>query len=689
MHVTAENIATALFQASPDCIEILDPTGLLLEMNPRGRLLMEIDDFEVVRGRPWIDSWPAAARGRIATSLEDARVGRAGFTEAERPTAKGAAKQWEVSVVPIRDGAGRVAKILAMSRDVTPERQRHETMTRRIDEQQAALVSLIGQLDAERRRSEASRARNSHTEKLRILGRFIGSVVHDINNVLASMSGAARLLRRRADDARTLDILRHVDQAVERGSKLVRQLLDFSRSDVDVPETLDVAAALAADADLLRHLVDRGVELSFDVEEGLWPVLITPSRLQSVLFNLVANARDAIGVDKGHIRLAARNRPSLDRAAGLPAGDWVEISVVDDGPGIPPDVVARLGEPFFTTKETGKGTGLGIPSAFELAHHAGGLVEIDSSIGRGTRITLHLQRAATAGTPVDTPDGDVDPTLHGGATILLAETESVLRDHLAGLLRGLRYTVIEAPDTTTAEAVFTAGLAVDLMLSDLDLGSRSGVELARLGRRDRPELPVVFVAGTWGMSVPVGEVVLRKPIDERRLARVLLERLGRIPASYLTREALLASDRVRERIRDPRMTNLYDGWRAAAGAVGRLPTVAAVLPLAHGLGDRIQVVEVGGDMELPLPTFREEGAALPEGLVPGPAERMTTSDRDEFGLGRASGDTMRGIARHDDARIRAEGRGPVAIERLLLPLSDDGERVTHLLGAVLVDEILS
>ncbi|NLH80082.1 MAG: PAS domain-containing protein [Phyllobacteriaceae bacterium] len=689
MRVTAENLAAALFQASPDCVKILDPDGRLLDMNPCGRSLMEIQDFAGLRDRPWISLWPEEGRARIAAALEDARLGRAGFFEADCPTAAGTPKQWEVSVLPIRDGAGEVVRILATSRDVTEAKRREALLTQKLDEQRAALMSLIGQLDAERRRVEETRSQISHTEKLRVLGRFVGSVVHDINNVLASMAGAARLLRRRAEDTRTIDILDHVDQAVDRGARLVRQLLDFSRSGEGEPEPVDLAAALAADGELLRHLVGRAVEVTIDVEEGIWPVLIAPGRLQSVLFNLVANARDALGAGPGHVRVVARNRGSLARAAGLPSGDWVEIAVIDDGPGMPPEVVARLGEPFFTTKEAGRGTGLGVPSAFDLAEQAGGRVEIDSTLGGGTRISLHLPRSGADGQPIDTPDADIDPALHGGATLLLVENEGILRAHLAGLLRGLGYTVVEAPDTATAEAVFAAGLSIDLVVSDLHLGAETGLDVAKTARRDRPDLPIVFMSGTWGMGVPIGEPVLTKPIDERRLARVVLERLGRVPASHLTRDALTTSDRVRGRIRDARIRALYDGWRRIAGETGRLPSPAATRELGRELDPVRHLVEVSGDAEFPAFTFREAGPELTRRLGRSLAEsRVTTSDEDVLGsLGRAFRRASRGIVWFDYVRMRLGDGRIMLFERLLLPLSDDGERVTHLLGVALFDEV--
>lgn len=688
MRVTAENLAAALFQASPDRVEILDAEGLLVDMNPRGRALMEIDDFAAVRDRPWVAAWPGEGAAHAAAALAEARLGRACFFETEAPAARGARRHWEVSVLPIRDGSGVVARILATSRDVTEAKWREKALTARLDEQRAALVSVIGQLDAERRRVEETRSQISHTERLRVLGRFVGSVVHDINNVLASMAGAARLLRRRAEDARTVDILDHVDRAVDRGARLVRQLLDFSRSDEGGPEPVDLAAALAADGELLRHLVGRSIEVTIEIEDGVWPVLVAPGRLQSVLFNLVANARDAIGEQPGRIRVVARNLVAIAGATGAEAGDRVEIAVIDDGPGMPTKVLARLGEPFFTTKAAGEGTGLGIPSAFDLAEQAGGQIEIDSVVGRGTRISLRLPRSGADGRPLGASGVEIDPAPHGGATVLVVENEAILRAHLAGLLRGLGYTVVEAPDRATAEAVFVAGLAVDLVVSDLHLGAETGLDVAAAARRDRPDLPIVFMSGTRGMGVPIGETMLEKPIDEERLARVVLERLGRIPAAHLIREALTGSDRVRAHIRDPRLGALCDGWRALAERAGRLPSVAATRDLGRDLDAFRHLVTVEGDADFPVFTFHEAGAELSarlgRDLV---GSRVTTPDEDVLGpLGRAFRRASHGIAWFDTVRLRLGDGRTVPSECLALPLSDDGERVTHLLGVALFDD---
>lgn len=392
----AEALVQALFEASPDCVEILDRDGRLLAINPSGHRVRGFEVDGVFSAERALRSEPGETRDRWGSALEAARQGRSTSFVAEVVTAAGVRSSWSIALSPVFEPDGVVAGVVAVSRDVTAAVRREDELHRRIDEQGIALVVSTGRWNAERRQVEISRARLAHTEKLRVLGQFVGSLVHDINNVLASMAGAVRLLRRKVEDPKTLEILSHVDHSVERGVVLVRRLLDFSRVERTEPERLDVGATIDRDIELLRLLVGPAIELEIDRDADLWPVLVAPDRLLSVLFNFVANARDALdGV--GHVRIHVCNRSagSGDHASvGVaPRGDHVSISVIDDGPGMSAEVIARLGEPFFTTKAPGKGTGLGVPSAFELADQADGTVEIESTLGVGTRMTLHLPRA--------------------------------------------------------------------------------------------------------------------------------------------------------------------------------------------------------------------------------------------------------------------------------------------------------
>ncbi|MBB4198916.1 hypothetical protein CCR94_15835 [Rhodoblastus sphagnicola] len=395
-HQTSANLVRALLTVSTDCLKLMDADGRLLEMNPCGLKLMEIEDFSTVRDQPSTIFWPEETQPTFLDALHRARNGLASSFSAFCPTAKGDARWWDVTVLPIFNARGEVVWIFAALRDATHAQMSEKSPRDTIKDKEEAPPPMVARLESESLRLQAVRAQIGHAEKLRLLGQFVGSVVHDINNVLSSMSGAARLIRRVAADERTLDILNPVDQAVSKGARLVRQLLDFSRTGPSEPEVLEVAMAIKGDADLMRHFIGHGVQLELNCEDGLWPILVSPGELQSVIFNLLGNARDALD-GEGRVEVSARNRPSVERLRGLPAGDYVEIAVTDNGPGITPEVLARLGEPFFTTKAKGKGTGLGVHSAFELAKACRGMIEINSASGMGARISLHLPRAGAAG----------------------------------------------------------------------------------------------------------------------------------------------------------------------------------------------------------------------------------------------------------------------------------------------------
>ena len=525
----ATDLAMRLLEGSQACVKLIDLSGGLRAVNVHGRRLMEIDDFEALYGAPWSSLWPEAERSRIDAAVEAAKMGQTTRLQAECATTKGTLKYWEVMVAPLRTPTGEIAYVFSISYDVTPAKTRELELTRALEERHRLAISLAQQLEAETRRLTETQRRVSHSEKLRLLGQFVGSVVHDINNVLTVVQSASRAMRRQSDATSALGVLDEVDKAIDRGVRLVRRLLDFSRSEGAAVEVFSPAESLRRDEDLLRHLAGDHAELvlAADVENG--PILAEPARFQSVLLNLVANARDAIA-DRGEIRIEVSACPARQRPRGLPSGDYVIVKVSDTGAGMTREAMRRAGEPFFTTKCEGKGTGLGLASAFEFAERCGGRVLIDSVRNRGTTISLYLPRAAARGDAVVFSGAEVDPALHGRATLLVVEQDALVREHLSTTLRDLGYVVLEASSAELALALELREMPLDLVISDLLLGSGGGLRLADRLRESRPDLPVIFLADATGIGAPDRETVLQKPVSELGLARAILERLGRLPS---------------------------------------------------------------------------------------------------------------------------------------------------------------
>ena len=309
------SLAVALVKTSRDCVKLIDVDGRVVALSPAGRHLLQIDDPAEIVGRLWEDLWSEPERGLVRDSVERGNAGSVSTFQGFCATAKGEPRWWEVQVSPVVDESGAVRCLLATSRDVTAQHEREQEMQEALKRQRAALLSLSADFDAKSQRLRDAEARAAHDDKLRLFGRFVGGVVHDFNNVFAAVHGAARLLRRRVTDAAAVDIVSHVERAAERGAGLARQLLDFARNDRRSPEVFDPAELLARDAHLLRHIVSGEAKLTVEIDPGVWHVLGSPQNFQSVLFNLVANARDAIRAD-GRIEVRLANCPSRVASAG-------------------------------------------------------------------------------------------------------------------------------------------------------------------------------------------------------------------------------------------------------------------------------------------------------------------------------------------------------------------------------------
>jgi PAS domain S-box-containing protein len=594
-----------------------------------------------------------------------------------------------------RDDEGRPVRFTGINIDVTERKRAEQARSTTPGEKERApapshdaLLALAGQLRAERERLAEARKRIAHAERLKLIGQFVGNIVHDINNVLTTLAGGVRFLRRRALADAERDVLVEVERAIDRGAGLVRRVLDFSREGGRSAELVKPLEMIGDDLSLLRHLVGPEISLELVAKGPIWPILAPPSALQTVLFNLVANSRDALRPG-GAIRIRLANCYATERPPQLPSGDYVAITVADDGAGMAPEVLARIGEPFFTTKNPGAGTGLGMSAAFDFARECGGALLIDSEVDIGTTVRLYLPRAAVAGEPVATPEAAIDSRRHGGATILVAESEANLREHLVAQFQTLGYRVLEAGSDEIAKSLVAEGAAVDLVVAALAIEARSGVELVGILREMRPGLPAIFIMGPSSTKPPRGEIAFRRPFSEALLARAVLERLGRLSGGIDMAEGLRLSERVRDRIRSPRIRSVYDRWKGLVEDLGVPPPARHEEQLRAELGEDCFLVRIEGRAEAPSFRYVSVGTALTERLgreLAGVA--VGASDEDAIGsLSMAYRRCIRGVAFFDFARYAVgEGR-TLVFERLLLPLSDDGETITHLFGVATFEEL--
>ena len=331
-------------------------------------------------------------------------------------------------------------------------------------------------------------------QKMEALGKLTGGVAHDFNNLLMVASGGLELLDRTEDPERRRRLKDGIREAVERGARLTRQLLAFSRRSPLHSEVVDLGLRL----DGIRVLLDRSLREDINVRivrpGDLWPVEIDPGEFDVALLNIAVNARDAMP-NGGEIRIVARNLPGVEED-GL-AGDFVELSIADEGEGMTSEVAAQVFEPFFTTKEVGQGTGLGLSQVYGFVRASGGRAAIESRIGEGTVITLLFPRAVAAAPPAAVVAPTTTPLTRGhDRRILLVDDDDSVAEAVEAMLEELGYRVVRAADAGQALTTLDQDQAFDIVLSDMVMpGEMGGMDLAREISRRHEGLPVVLSTG--------------------------------------------------------------------------------------------------------------------------------------------------------------------------------------------------
>ena len=341
-------------------------------------------------------------------------------------------------------------------------------------------------------------------QKIEAVGQLAGGIAHNFNNLLTAILGYTELLlaRLNTDDADRAD-LEEIRKAGERATALTGQLLAFSRKKAPMPEDIDLNSTVTELQEMLRRVVREDITLTCDFAPTPALIRIDPNEIEQVILNLALNARDALPAG-GHIRLEVAHAHSSEalnpNSQLLPPGEYVRLSVSDDGAGIAPGVRPHLFEPFFTTKPVGKGTGLGLASVYGIVQHSNGFISVDSEVGRGTTFTLHFPAAthlrAGQATPADPwPSPPVKHTQER-RTILLVEDEDAVRAVVSALLRQQGYKVLDAATPQAALDIFEQhSREIDLLLTDVVMPEMSGPALAQRLVGMRPELQVLFISG--------------------------------------------------------------------------------------------------------------------------------------------------------------------------------------------------
>ncbi|OFW55785.1 MAG: hypothetical protein A2133_02935 [Actinobacteria bacterium RBG_16_64_13] len=379
----------------------------------------------------------------------------------------GAVRNYRVVSSPICDASGEVTAAIEMVEDVTES------------------LALEAQL--------------LQSQKMESVGRLAGGVAHDFNNMLGVILGHAEMALEHTGPAEPLYAdLTEIRKAAERSADLTRQLLAFARKQTVAPRVLDLNEAVAGMLKMLERLIGEDIELDWQPGTDLWSVRVDPSQVGQVLTNLCVNARDAIaGV--GRVAIATRNS-TLDTAycaarVGVVPGEYVELTVSDNGRGMEKETIGRLFEPFFTTKGVGEGTGLGLATVYGIVKQNKGFIEVESELGEGSTFTIYLPRHTAMDEPVEMESAPV-PAARGQETILLVEDEPAILKLTTRMLESRGYTVVAA--STPGEAIRLAREhpgEIHLLMTDVVMPEMNGRDLAKNLLALYPQMRRLFMSG--------------------------------------------------------------------------------------------------------------------------------------------------------------------------------------------------
>jgi signal transduction histidine kinase len=389
-------------------------------------------------------------------------------------------------------------------------------------------------LKAEAVERQAAEAQLRQVQKMEAVGQLTGGIAHDFNNMLAVVVGGIDLARRRLNGPRR-EVMIHLTNAMEgatRAAALTRRLLSFARSEPLLPERVESAALVGGMSELLDRTLGERIEIRSVLDPAAWPVFVDSHQLENAILNLAVNGRDAMD-GEGQLTITTANETLAANAVGdIQPGDYLRISVTDDGCGMTQEVIDRAFEPFFTTKEVGKGTGLGLSQIFGFAHQSGGEVGIESIPGQGTTVSIYLPRTRVESTNVRMHPAaqrqEADVTVPG-ARILLVEDDPRVRTATVGALEDLGYEPVSCSSGAEAMRLFVAE-DFDLVISDVVMPEMTGPELVRELRARRPDIAILFVTGFVGENESddlVGHELLRKPFTVAALASAVAVALAR------------------------------------------------------------------------------------------------------------------------------------------------------------------
>ena len=489
-----QSINQRIFETSLDLILVVDPKGTFIRVSP--------SSFAILGYRPEELIGHSAAETLYPDDLESTR-------QEMRLARRGQAmRNFECRYVHKN---GRIVTLAWTGVWSEPERQHF----------------FIGRDMTDRIVAEE---RLRHAQRLEAIGQLTGGIAHDFNNLLGIIIGNLDLMRESvSSDSAAGGFLQEVLDAAQRGAELTSRLLAFARRQQLRPRRADVNALVAALARLLTRVLGENIQFEVDLPDDVWPARVDSAQLEAAITNLATNARDAM--PEGGTLTVRTTNAHLDGAyaaehADVSAGDYVLIEVRDSGTGISEEVQAHIFEPFFSTKQDGGGSGLGLSMVYGFVKQSGGHIAVYSERGNGTCFRIYLPRDTTAEKET-TPETGIEAR-GGSETILVVEDNAKLRRVAVRQLTDLGYVVIEAEDAAGALASISRQ-KIDLLFTDIVMpGALTGPDLAREALARAPALKVLFTSGYPQAQIQEGSLaekfkLIGKPYRKRDLARALRE----------------------------------------------------------------------------------------------------------------------------------------------------------------------
>ncbi|MGB6306276.1 MAG: response regulator [Steroidobacteraceae bacterium] len=399
------------------------------------------------------------------------------------------------------------------------------------------------------RERETAIAQLFEAQKLDTIGQLTGGVAHDFNNLLMAVLGSLSLLEKRLpEDPRSHRLLQNALQGAQRGAALTQRLLAFSRRQELKPESVDVPGLVRGMKELLERALGHGVELHLQFQNDMPAALVDANQLELALLNVSLNARDAMP-DGGTLTISAMycsragGTPNATPDAALAPGDYVRISIVDDGVGMDEMTLAKATEPFFTTKGPGKGTGLGLSMVHGLAAQSGGLLRIRSEPNLGTTLDLWLPKAETPGAAVVA--GETAPRVPApdlaACRVLIVDDDQLVMTGISAMIEDLGHTPIEAHSGAEALAKLATDLAVDVVITDHAMPVMTGLQLAKSIQESYSGLPIILATGYAELPfdpASLGIIRLAKPCRQYDIAIAIEAALRRRRRSDVRRPEL-------------------------------------------------------------------------------------------------------------------------------------------------------